>query len=490
MTSTKKSQRTKFEKPKFISKISISFDLISGPLFFLAFLLLLPPDKFSFAVKGAIGTLTWMTIWWIFRPVHIGVTSLLPILVNSIFDFVPMNEILNNYASPIVILLLGANIITVSWSASGLDKRLALRALCLIGPSIKQQLIVWFTVSVVLTILLPNTVVAAVLTPVAISMLDYSGLNKKVTNSKLATVILLAIAWGAGLGGFGSPLGGAMNLVSISYIEQLTGKEYMYLTWTIRMMPMLIVLSIIILVYLMSFKTEAKQLSGSKEYFVNEYNKMPQMRNSEKWSLVLFLCATLLAFARPLFQEIIPALKPPYIFLLFGILTFIVPGDEGKRLTTWEYTSPRLMWGLFYLFAGGMAIGKFIIISGTSDIIASTITNLSLTGSVLTIFIFVIIGILLCNISSSTAACAILIPIVINVILELDLNPIPYIYIASVASNCAFVLPTSVRAIPVGYGLDPKIMFRKGLFAVMMCIIVVTIMGYLFIKYWPGYSIA
>lgn len=469
----------------------INFGLISGPLFFSIIFLFLPENIFSFAARGALGTIVWMTLWWIFRPVDIGITSLLPILINSIFNFIPLNEMLNSYASPIVILLLGANIITVSWSASGLDKRIALKALCFIGPSIKQQIIIWFIISVVLTIFLPNTVVAAVLTPVAISMLRYIGLDTNISNSGVATVILLAIAWGAGLGGFGSPLGGAMNLVSISYIEQLIGREYMYLTWTLRMLPMLIMLSVIVLLYLMTFKTETKKLDGSKEYFIKEYSKMPKMSVAEKWSMLLFVLATLLAFARPLYAEILPTFKPAYVFLLFGLLTFIVPGGKGprKRLLTWEYTSSRLMWGLFFLFAGGMAVGNFIIISGVTDLIASAILNLNLTGSILAILIFVIIGILLCNVSSDTAACAILIPIVIKVIMTLNLNPIPYIYIASVASNCAFVLPTSVRAIPAGYGLDTKVMFRKGMFVVFMCAIVVTLVGYLFLRYWPGYSI-
>jgi len=203
--------------------------------------------------------MAWMTIWWVLRPIHIGITSLLPIVVDALFRFVPVESVLVNYASPIVILLLGANIITVSWSACGLDKRVALRALCLIGLSVKHQIIIWFTISTMLTIFLPNVVVAAVMVPIAVAMLAYLGINENIGQSGTATAILLAIVWGAGLGGFGSPLGGAMNLVSIQYLEEMVlHREYMYITWIIRMMPMLMILSVFVIFFLLRIKVEAR----------------------------------------------------------------------------------------------------------------------------------------------------------------------------------------------------------------------------------------
>jgi sodium-dependent dicarboxylate transporter 2/3/5 len=463
-------------------------DLAMGPVLFAIVLFLLPDSIFSFAARGSLATMTWMIAWWITRPIALGVTSLLPILINAIFGFIPMTNVLTNYASEVVILLLGANIITVSWSASGLDNRIALRALCMIGPSVKQQIVVWFSIGVVLSIFLPNTIVCAVLVPVAISMLKFIG-EDEVSKSEVATVILLAIAWGAGLGGFGSPLGGSMNLVSISYIEEITGAEYMYLDWVIRMMPMLIIVSTINIIYLFGMKTEVKQLKGSKEFFLNEYKKMNSITTAEKWGLWLFVLATVAAFTRPLYSDILPGMKPAFAFLLFGFMAFVVPGNDGKRLLTWNYTSPKLMWGLFYLFAGGMAVGKMLIVSGAAGSIADLITQMNLSGGLLMISIFVSLGIFLCNVSSDTAACAIAIPIVIKVAQMLGLNPIGFIYITSVACNCAYVLPTSVRAIPVGYGLDPQILLKRGMMLVVLSLVAVTLVGYLFLNYWPAYSI-
>jgi solute carrier family 13 (sodium-dependent dicarboxylate transporter), member 2/3/5 len=476
---------------KIIKKYIATIKLGTGPLFFLFVVFILPMSGFTYSARGAIGTIIWMAMWWILRPVHIGITGLLPIIVNSLFNFVPVEDILTSYASPIIILLLGANMITVSWSLWGLDKRIALRVLYFIGTTIKQQLIVWFGISTTLTIFLPNLVVAAVLTPIAISMFKYIELDKNIKNSNVSTAILLAIAWGTGLGGFGSPIGGAMNLIAIEYIEEnIIGREYMFWTWTTRMLPMLIIVSVPILLYLMSFKFEMKKLPGSKQFFKERYMEEGSMSKGEKWSLFLFVIAAFLAFGRPFYKNIFPNLVPSYIFLIFGILTFILPGNNGKRLSTWKYTESRLMWGLFLLLGGGIAIGKFISLSGAGETIAKILTKANIGGGILAITFIVFLGILLSNISSNTAAVAILIPIVGNFIKLAGLNPISYIYIASVACNCAYILPTSVRAIPVGYGLAPEKLFSKGLLAILISFLVVTIFGYIFIMYWSGFSFA
>lgn len=107
--------------------------ILLGPLGFLAAALLLAP---VLGAKGgfAVGTAVWMAIWWIFRPVHIAVTSLLPIAVNAAFSLVPNEHVIARYFTDIVVLLLGADLLCLGWSATGLDRRISLRALCSSGP--------------------------------------------------------------------------------------------------------------------------------------------------------------------------------------------------------------------------------------------------------------------------------------------------------------------------------------------------------------------
>lgn len=49
-------------------------------------------------------------------------------------------------------------------------------------------------------------------------MLHFTG-EKDISTSQTAIPILLAIGWGSGIGGFGSPIGSSANLVAVSYLE-------------------------------------------------------------------------------------------------------------------------------------------------------------------------------------------------------------------------------------------------------------------------------
>ena len=180
---------------------------VIGPLLFIASLYLLPHGVFdTFQSRAAIGTVLWMAYWWITEALDYAVTAFLPIIVNALFNLVDMKDVIANYASETILLLLGASILTVSWEIVGLDKRVACAFLSIVGTSLTTQILFWFLLSTALSTILPNAVVTATITPIAVSMLRYLGIEK-VSESEPASIILMSIAWGAGIGGLASPLG-------------------------------------------------------------------------------------------------------------------------------------------------------------------------------------------------------------------------------------------------------------------------------------------
>ena len=437
----------------------------------------LPSDIFSKDAAFALGIMAVMIFWWITKPVHLAVTALLPIIIVSILNIVPINTVLDDYASPIIVLLLGANILTLTWSITGLDKRIALKALIIIGPSVKQQLVVWFLLSTLLSAVLPNIVVAAVLCPIAIAMIN----NIEDAKNKLNYIkylMLLAIVWGAGIGGFGTPMGGAINLVTITHIENLLGHEYMYYSWTLSMLPYFLILSLGLSLFFVFVKTDIKRLTVSKSYFKKAYDELGSISRSEIIAFVLFLVAILLAFTRPFYENILPAFKPPYAFMLMGIIAlFITVGKKGK-LIDWKYATGKINWGLMILFAGGLALGNLIVSTGAAGNIAQVIIDLQISSPYGLMVIFILLVMFLSNSSSNTAACAVLIPIVIGITSGLSYDPLPFVYLSAAACNCAFLLPTSIIAIPVTHGMDTKFILKKGLYGMLVSFACLAIAGY------------
>lgn len=458
-----------------------------GPVLFACCYFLLPDAVFAAGARAAIGTLAWMALWWIAGPIDFAVTAFLPIVINALFCITDMSAVIANYASETILLLLGASILTSSWGKTGLDKRIAAKCLSLVGSKVRDQIIFWFLICAALSAILPNAVVCATVTPIAVSMLQHVG-EGDISKSKIGSLILLTIAYATGVGGLMTPLGGAMNLVTVDYLQQLTGQEYMYTSWVIRFLPLSIVLIVSnILVMLIGVKG-SDTLGNTKEYFIEQYKQLPKMSREEKLSLGLFLLATLLSFTRSLYQNLLPGLKPAYVFIACAVLSFFINSKDGARLMTWKETQKKLVWELIYVFAGGLALGTLISKSGAADAIGTLIAGANIDGGFITVLMIVTVTVLLSDVTSNTATAAIAIPLVISIVQGIGKNPIPYVYIASIGVNLSYMLPTSIRAIPVGYGLEPKYMFKRGVPITIMVIVLMSVLSYLLLSYWPAFS--
>lgn len=464
-------------------------NLVLGPVFYFAIALAFSNLQLmsDSAAKG-IGVAVWMIFWWVTRPVDITVTALLPGVVNALFGIVPMENVITQYASSSIVLIFGSCLLTAPWSKIGLDRRISLKALSLIGPSMKSQIAVWLLAAAILSNMMPNVVVVAIFTPIAVSMLSAAG-YKDISKCEPAVPILCAIAWGSQLGGAGTPLGGAMNITAISFIEDFTGKEFMYVDWLIRMLPYTIIVTVIVLCVMIFRPMKVNSLNGTKEYFEQCYSELGPMKRDEKISLVLFVTAMLGSFLRPLYADLLPGLVPAYLFLFLGFLNFVIVGKDKEMLLSWDYAQREMMWGMLLLFAGGLALGQILTGSGANDAIAGFISKMHLTGGLGTILIFAIFASIISEMTNSTVSAAVTLPIVIGVTQKLGLNPLPYIFSAAMAMNYESLLPVSVRAISVGYGLDPDKLMKNGLPITLLRMLIAVAVGYITMKVWPGFGV-
>ncbi len=458
--------------------------LLLGPAIFIAITLFFS-STLNLPAAQAIGTLLWMIFWWITRPVHMTVTALIPIVVNAVFNIIPMEAVTSQYFSDSIILIFASCLITIPWKSTGLDRRVALRILSVIGPTMKSQVTVWLLTSIMFSTMLPNVAVCALFCPIAIAMLKAAGYDD-IKKCAPAVPILLSIGWGVGLGGAGSPLGGAMNVVAISYIQEYTGAEFMYIDWVINMAPFFIIVATAALAYMLFISKKIGPINGSKEYFKKSYTELGPIKHDEKVCVTLFVLALTGAFLRPLFADIFPALTPAYIFLILGCVAFIFNISKKGPLLTWETAQENTIWGMMFLFGGGLALGKLVNGSGASESIASLVSGMALDGGFLTIVIIVVFACAISEATNSTVSAAVTIPIVLSLASKLGLNAIPYWFTTIMAYNAEFLLPISVRAIPVSYGLDANKMIKQGIPLLFLRMAIVIILGYVFVTFWPS----
>lgn len=465
--------------------------LVLGPVLLVVSILALS-GTFGTAGAQAIGTSLWMIFWWITRPVHISITALIPAIANAFLNMIPMADVISNYSSESIVLVFASGLIIMPWAAIGLDRRIALKVLSIVGPSMKSQTIVWLFATTIFSTVLPNIAVVTLFCPIAVAMLKAAG-EHNIEESKAALPIMLAIAWGVSIGGGGTPIGGAMNQVSISALQEYTGKEFMYSDWLIRVLPYTLIATLVLYLgmRLLPMCKQVKSLEGTKEFFRDSYAELGPMKGIEKFCLGAFVLALILAFTRTWYASLLPGLAPAYSMLTLGFVCFFVTiKKEGKpaALLTWEEAQHGMMWGMMLLFASGMAMGKLLNGSGASAILGDMISNMNLDGGLTTIIVIVVVTRLISEVTNGTTAAAIMCPIVFAFTEKLGLNPMPYWFITTFAYNAEFLLPLSVRAVPIGYGLNASKMLKGGIPMTILNMIVCIVYGYVCMEFIPAFG--
>lgn len=468
-----------------------ALNILGGPAIFLA-LAASPLTSVPYPIRASLGLLVWMAWWWIAEPVHLAVTAFLPLVVLAVFNFLPVATILPNYAEQLVILLLGANILATLWRRWGVDRRIALFLLLGIGTSTRQHVVAWFLIAALLSSVLPNAVVAAAMMPIVLALLRFIGIEHA-GRSAFGTALLIAVAWGTSIGGAGTPLGGAHNLVAVQIIEQrLIDHEFLYSIWLGRVLPLTVLLTAASALFMRyALPVEMDRVEGSQAYFSQELAALGPMSVPERWGVAFFFVAALLAFTRQLYAALLPGLAPAYVFLAFAVLSFAIR-HKGEPLLTWDYAQTHMVWGLIYLFAGGTALGQVLSETGTAQFLAEGLIPLASGGGLVAVAVFTLLMLVITQITSNTAAVAIVLPITISTFQALGLNPVPYVYIVTLAGNCGLMLPASSAgpAIAAGYGVNLRTMLVRGAWLSTLLWVLLLIAGYLAARFWPAFGVA
>lgn len=441
----------------------------------------------ALTVKGAqaVGVSLWMVFWWVTRPVDITTTAFVPVACNALFNIVPMGGLVSQYSNPSIILVFSSTLLTLPWAKIGLDQRVALKCLSVIGPSMRSQIIVWSIFPILFSTVLPNVVVVALFTPIAIAMLKAAGYDGK---SAAVAPILCAIGWCAGIGGVGTPVGGAMNVVAIALLEKTTGHEFLFMDWVSHIAPYLIFTSITCIIGELMLPQEVKSLEGTKEYFTEAYKALGPMKRTEKISMALFVIALIGSFLRPLYASLLPGLVPAFLYAILGFLGFFITGDDGKPLVDWDYVQKHMLWGMMILFAGGLAMGNLLGASGANKAIAELIASqMHMPPGLPMIIAITVFAVAVSESTNSTVSAAVVVPIVITYTQRAGLPLMPYFFITAMAYNSEFLLPVSVRAITCGNGLDPNVQMKRGIPIMLIRALSVIVVGYICLQI-PAFS--
>ena len=459
-----------------------------GPIIF-AIVMMLPIFGPQQAQIG-FGILFWMVYWWVTVAVDIKVTCLVPLLVAAFYPYLPVQEVMQTYMHKHAFLIIGASMVTAAWARWGFAKRMALHFLSRFGNDVQKQMIAWFLFCGVLSFVMGNTPVGAVFAPIAVASLLYAGYvsYQDRYNSKAASNILIAIAWGASVGGMTTPLGGGQAVVTLGFLEKYIGHEVFFIDWMARMLPISIVVMAAMTAFMYYFmKPDVATFEGSKDFYKKELEEMGKMTYEEKVVFYGFLVLIVLALTRPLYVDFI---KGPYfkwlhfspLFFIFAAVLYIWPSksSRGENILSIPTLVKHFPVAIIFIWPGAVALGRILNKTGASKVFAGWLEPFIGAGDVPAIIAVTAGANALSQMTSDTASAGVMIPLVIEAFGDwrgLEFGSVAFVWIAGAALSWSYAVAsaTGAQGIVAGYGANLQRMFVYGIIAAILSTVVTAL---------------
>ncbi len=430
--------------------------------------------------KAIIGAIFAMTVaLWITELLPLAVTALVSTSLLVLIGQIPEKDAYAAYGDPIIPLFIGSFLLAKAMDLTGLGQRFAYWILSKrwANKSPAMLMLALGLVSCILSLLVSNTAVTAMMLPIGLAAL--AALKHRQEGSAYAIGIMLMLTWSSSVA-VGLPVGTPPNLIGIGMIESATGTRVSFVQWMAFAMPITFVTMLISwgLLWFM-YRRDAPDTAPAGVAAREELLLLGKMKPSER---VVLLAASLamVLWILPDSLELILGKKHEITAWMQSHLTaavaaiaaaallFLLPAKdrESNRALTWR-EGTRIDWGTILLFGGGIALGQAMFKSGLAKELGLLAASASGANTLWTITaLSIVAAIVLSELASNTAAATTLIPVAIGLAQGADVSPIAPALGAAIGASFGFMLPVSTapNAIVYSSGLVPaKEMLRAGI---------------------------
>jgi sodium-dependent dicarboxylate transporter 2/3/5 len=298
------------------------------------------------------------------------------------------------FASGIIILFMGGFLLSAAVTKHGLDKKIAAK---LLRPFAHNPVTLVFAVLLItgfFSMWMSNTATAvmmiAIIAPLVKAMPE---------DDKFHKAVILAVPFGANIGGIGTPIGTPPNAVAMAALRQKFPQlELGFIDWMIMAVPLAVLLMAVAGVLLLVM------------FPIRKGQKLPEIEITAEpisWKGRL----TLLILGTAIFLWVFSGI------LGLGLNSAAVALLAAAALTALGVLEKRdvdsIDWNVLILMWGGLSLGKAMEVSGLIDVIAG-LPFTDLTGFWLALII-VVLGVGMSTFMSNTATANVLVPMVIAI---------------------------------------------------------------------------
>lgn len=495
--------------------------IAAGPLAALA-VGLAPIPGLDGAAQSAAAIATWMAVWWVGEAVPLSVTSLLPLAAYPALGILDARATSAAYANETIFLFLGGMLLAQSMERHGLHRRIALRVLGLFGGSGHRLVLGFMVATALISLWVSNTATVVMLLPVVLATLHVvapvgAAERNAASGSPAAAVatardgfaraLLLGVGYAATLGGLGTPVGTAPNLVFLGVASRLFPdlRPITFFDWMkvgVPLVAIFVPLAWIAIVFVSS-RFDERALGLDRSHLDRERRALGSLSRPEAWTLAIFSSAALLWVFRAdidLGVATIPGwsrlfgqprfLADSTVAMAAALLLFLIPSGRapGDRLVAPDWYT-RIPWDVLLLLGGGFALAESFQATGLSEWFGARLGGLHALPLPLLIPLLCAGVTLFSEIASNTATATVLLPILGAMASAIGVHPFLLMLPCTFAASCGFMLPvaTPPNALVFSVGrLATRDMVRAGILVDLVGVALISLFALTYIPWVLG----
>ena len=380
-----------------------------------------------------IGVVVFLVTLWTNEALPLGVVSLLPIILFPALDILSTSATTVNYSKSIIFLFLGGFLLAIAVEKIGLHKVIANKLLNVFPSSSRGIIFALAITSAFLSSLLSNTTTALLLMPIALFLTDIKALKIR---------FVLAIAYGASIGGIVTPIGTPPNLILMGFLQDNNLETLTFITWMFKTLPLAAIM-LTVVPYVLSL--------GATQYSVENTIDAKELTSDQRKLLYILASLVVVLFVNSFFK-----VSEAGILLGYGLLMMV----PNIGFLIWE-DSKKIPFEIIFLFGAGFSIAAAFGGTGLAEAISQLLLGLTELSPILLIMIVAALITFTTEVTSNTALISIALPIIYALGTAANLDTSLILMVATICASYAFMLPIATP--PNAIAMSSKVLAIKDM---------------------------
>ncbi len=423
----------------------------------------------SATANRGLALLVLMAFWWVTEALPFHWVALLPLVLVPFFPVFASIEkgapgfgerflanagrIAPTYWNPFIMIFMGGMLIGVAMEQHNLHRRIALNIMKVIGSSPRRILLGFIVSTAFISLWISNTAAAVMMVPIGLAVITQLEAREGGRLPLLGQSIMLAIAYGANVGGIGTIIGTPPNMQLAGHVATVYKQTISFLDYLLVGLPFVLLFLPVVYFLLAWLCRSEKTRTMESDIIELEIRKLGVMAHHEKVVLGVFGLTSLLWILNEPIRtssglglkgdefDAIAALLAPLLLFLAGTLR--------------PASLKRMPWDVLILLGGSYALASVVLGSELSNWLGQLVQPAAQLHPFLLMLVVTIVTVFLSAFSANAAAANLMMILVTGMVDAGRTNAgraLPYLYGVAMSSSCDFMLPCGTPPNAIVFG--------------------------------------